>query len=213
MDNSSIFSKFTNFDRTLTLYLHRSMYQVCSIHHTVNLLLLWILVGCTATEHFSTIESPAINYHNDRIYNAENIDLSTSYALSLPQSEYNALHDLFISTGGNDWTWTLPVTVNGFPWRFDNVSDPCLNQWQGIACRCTKDLFNNTKCITESISLAEMNLAGSIPDSISAFSEMIFLYLTDNKITGPIPETLGDLGYLETVRIYSFSLKLFPSPV
>jgi hypothetical protein len=55
-------------------------------------------------------------------------------SFTIPESEYNALQNLFDSTQGELWKWKNTMLF-GSPWDFSNAtSDPCINQWQGLTC-------------------------------------------------------------------------------
>lgn len=64
----------------------------------------------------------------------------------LPESEYNALKDLYYSLGGEHWSPIIPEALYlyyqsyfGYMWNFTgNSSDhnPCVERWMGIVCDC-----------------------------------------------------------------------------
>ncbi len=85
-------------------------------------------------------------------------------------SEFQGLQALYDSTHGENWTWNLafpPATV----WHFstsnltlnNDLYAPCQDFWQGLSCSYNKAGL----CSIQNISLAGMNLVGSIPYSLS----------------------------------------------
>ncbi len=97
-------------------------------------------------------------------------------------SEYQGLQALFDSTNGDNWRWnpTLPTTTH---WHFSSsiptpnseLYSPCEELWQGLNCSYSLLPFstiNNGLCSIQNISLAGMNLEGSIPSALSQCSNV-----------------------------------------
>jgi len=95
-------------------------------------------------------------------------------ANSLPQSEINALKDLYHSTNGPKWR------KNRWPAKLDG--DPC--RWAGITCHRGHVAY---------ISHEHTYAGGSLPASIGDLTEVQLLDLGSNMLTGPIPKELGSL--------------------
>ena len=118
--------------------------------------------------------------------------------------EYNALHDLFNSTTGSQWILDIPYTTYGYPWNFVIPQEnPCsiTTPWQGITCSSGCYLDNTTTntlpCNIISINLQELNLQGTLPQSIGNLSSLQSLTIRDNgALVGSIPSTLGKLSSL-----------------
>ena len=59
------------------------------------------------------------------------------------------------------------------------------------------------------LNLAETSIGGVIPSSISNSSNLMDLFLNDNKFSGQIPNSLGDLRHLEYLELFNNNLS-FP---
>ena len=101
----------------------------------------------------------------------------------IPQSECEALVDLYSKTNGPNW-------ANWSGWLTSNT--PC-NDWFGVS-NCSYghvvvlDLRNN-------------GLSGSIPASIANLSELVALRLSLNQLVGSIPATLGTIASLQSLDL------------
>ncbi len=97
-------------------------------------------------------------------------------------SEFQGLQALFVSTQGENWMWnpSFPLATQ---WHFSNSSPipssdlnaPCQDMWQGLNCSYSiLPLANNKEglCSIQNISLAGMNLIGTIPASLSQCSNV-----------------------------------------
>ena len=123
----------------------------------------------------------------------------------IPQSECQALVDLYDSTNGANWT-----TKTG--WK--QTTTPCT--WYGVTCSgghvTQLELSNNqlSGSIPESIGnlsqlsqlyLSNNQLSGNIPASIGNMSNLYYLLLSDNQLSGNIPESIGSLSNLEALDL------------
>ncbi|XP_014631413.1 probable leucine-rich repeat receptor-like protein kinase At5g49770 [Glycine soja] len=89
----------------------------------------------------------------------------------------------------NTWENTPPNWVG---------SDPC-DDWVGIKCKNSH--------IT-SITLSSTGLAGQLSGDIGSLSELETLDLSYNKdLTGPLPESIGELKKLATLILVGCSFK------
>ncbi|WP_415374380.1 Two component regulator three Y domain protein [Patiriisocius sp. Uisw_017] len=106
------------------------------------------------------------------------IGTSTLFA-SIPQSEKDALTDLYIATQGEKWlrTWDLNEPVE---------------KWHGVT------VVDNS---VTSISLLFNNLDGILPNSIGDFPNLFKLELSFNKLSGKIPTNINQLHNLEIFAI------------
>lgn len=101
----------------------------------------------------------------------------TSYRLNV--TEWQALKILYNSTNGFDWVWSRV----SFKWNFsDTFNDPCI--WEGITCVCDV----NKNCFIHKLVLDHHNLKGSVPVTINLLSELIYLDISNNYLTGSIPD-------------------------
>ena len=118
-----------------------------------------------------------------------------------PTVEYNALYDLYQSTNGDSWIWETNYASDGYPWNFTTgvTINPCLSFWQGIACYGT--------CHVKMIELIDLNLDGTLPESIGLFPHLTTLWIAQNdQLTGTIPSTVGNLTNLQLLDLYSNAL-------
>lgn len=149
--------------------------------------------------------------------------------LSLPYPEYDALYEIYASTSGDRWVWNQ--RQSGIPWNFSGVSDPCLDEWQGISCRCEAvtatlsptpsisldisaradkvvalTVFSvnssaNATCTVVALNLPVHNITGSLPPAISNLTNLEIIMLGRNHILSPLPETLAQLQYLKELNL------------
>ena len=94
---------------------------------------------------------------------------------------YNALMTFYNATGGENWT-------NNTNWG----SDKPFNEWYGLDAD-GKNIY--------SISLANNNLTGYIPEEIGELNNLIQLYLAFNNLGGAIPESIGHLKNLQNFSL------------
>eukprot|EP01032_Pedospumella_encystans_P019747 gene19747-22451_t len=112
-----------------------------------------------------------------------------------PQSEYEALHELYLTAGGYGWTWK---SSGGNEWDFSVYQNPCDQQWQGLTC--TLDTAQNTSYVQE-IVLAGYNMTGHLIDSLGNFPKLIKLELKNNSLVGAVPPGLGNLESLQILNL------------
>ena len=130
----------------------------------------------------------------------------------IPSKEWNALHDLYLSTGGENWDyegynvdfdisfWTnarkrniTDPRNNIAPWNFTSPSaNPCLQRWQGITCTCS--------------SVPMLHAAYYYYDDNNAFPATVScsvtkLALNSMNLSGYIPESFSKLTNLNHVHI------------
>jgi len=129
----------------------------------------------------------------------------------IPQTECDALVDLYTSTNGASWTDN--ATNN---WTVTNT--PC--SWTGVTCdtvpgnvtvinRGTQNLIGTISDLSALtgltiIRLGINQLTGSIPD-LSALTSLKTLSLKDNQLTGSIP-SLNTLTNLQVLRLWGNQL-------
>ena len=94
---------------------------------------------------------------------------------------YNALMTFYNATGGANWT-------NNTNWG----SDKPYNEWYGLDAD-GKNIY--------SISLANNNLTGYIPEEIGELNNLRQLYLAFNNLGGAIPESIGHLKNLQNFSL------------
>jgi len=111
---------------------------------------------------------------------------------NLPYTELQALYDFYQSTGGEHWRWR--DAAYGTQWNFTDPA-PCTDSWQGIECERSYDNSYHVVNLT----LSSYNLTGTLSDTISDLSQLVFLYLYSNQLTGSIPVSIGQLTALEVL--------------
>lgn len=115
----------------------------------------------------------------------------------IPYSEMLALSDFYQSTAGDHWVWRDDA-VYGARWNFTHPA-PCTDSWQGIECEWGIDDSYHVVNLT----LSSYNLSGTLCDTISDLTQLVFLYLYSNQLIGSIPAAIGQLTHLE---VLSFDL-------
>jgi len=110
--------------------------------------------------------------------------ITTAAFAQVSESEKNALHDLYNSTHGDQWTqkWDLNDEVANFPGV--TVTNGHVTE--------IRMLFNN--------------LTGFLPASLSELTQLKVLELSFNKIGGGIPESLGNLQHLQVLALNGNSI-------
>ena len=113
-------------------------------------------------------------------------------------TERQALQDLYQSTDGAHWNYGTSSAGNH--WSFDNpVVNPCVEQWYGVHCVDNR--------IT-GLSLAGINMIGTIPESLSQLTMLGHLDLGDNLLIGTVPATLCQIKSLVRVNLEGSSISL-----
>ncbi len=98
---------------------------------------------------------------------------------TVPESDYQALVDLYYSTNGVNWT-------NKTNWLVGNVDN-----WYGVTV---------TGGRVTNLVLDHNQLTGSIPTSVGNLTALTSIYLRSNQLTGSIPRSVGNLTALQ--RLY-----------
>jgi hypothetical protein len=116
---------------------------------------------------------------------------------NIPESERDALYDLYNSTNGHSWNFY----GYGSPWDFnDPYSNPCTQYWEGLYCSSWFSDSYYTYHIVE-LSLSYRSLIGTIPDSIGDLSYLQYLFLHHNLLFGTIPRSIGQLSSLYSLLL------------
>jgi hypothetical protein len=88
--------------------------------------------------------------------------------INIPSHERQALHDLYISTNGDEWIYQ---DGDGGHWNFtDPDVNPCSSSdpWQGLNCTVISSEPSDYYCYISEITLSDFNLRGTIPESIGS---------------------------------------------
>ena len=111
--------------------------------------------------------------------------VATSFAgdtlRNIPSHERQALHDLYASTNGDDWTY-LDGDLGHWNFTDPNVN-PCSSSdpWQGLNCN-----------------------VNSISSDISYFYHISQILLSDFNLRGTIPESIGSLHVFTSLDVRCF---------
>ncbi len=107
--------------------------------------------------------------------------VNCSLVTEIPQTECEALVDLYNLTGGSTWD-------NQDGWL--DTDTPCT--WHGVAC---------DGGFVTMLSLDSNNLVNSLPASLTDLPHLVTLNLSGNSLTGGIPAALGQLTSLQYLRL------------
>jgi hypothetical protein len=122
--------------------------------------------------------------------------------------EFNALHDLYLSTNGENWIWSDNEHIDGIRWDFSEpeANNPCRVHWYGLSCLfgCQQD---GTGCFIFAIYLGNSNLTGTLPASLSNFTKLLFLDFGGNHLHGDLPVINS------TVTLVNISHNAFAGPL
>lgn len=151
------------------------------------------------TTYFASIQtitfSHSQNKNEVRSFPSQEVTFSTQALL--PQNQRDALIALYNATGGDQWS-------NNTNWKKPNgdFNDPGTEDtWFGI-----NTTLINTVAHVESILLNSNNLVGSLPDALSALTQLDQLEVANNKLKGSLPGTLGSLTNLRVLHLQSNAL-------
>ncbi|MBI5296272.1 MAG: S-layer homology domain-containing protein [Chloroflexi bacterium] len=104
-----------------------------------------------------------------------------SLVTEIPQTECEALVDVYNLTGGSTWN-------NQTGWL--DTDTPCA--WHGVAC---------DGGFVTMLSLGSNNLVNGLPDSLIDLPHLVTLNLSGNSLTGGIPAALGQLTSLQYLHL------------
>ncbi len=110
-------------------------------------------------------------------HNTGKMSFELSKYYDIPDEEREALMDLYYSTGGENWT-------HNEGWGSDRPVD----EWYGISLALSPvgdDIF---QAHVSEIALADNNLTGTLPASLSNLSSLISFLVQKNKLSGDFPE-------------------------
>ncbi len=130
--------------------------------------------------------------------------------------DYQALVDLYNSTNGPGWTtrtgWLNgcnPCTGNGgSPWFRVTCTNGRVTQLQLNGNQLSGSIPNSLSALTnlQLLQLGGNLLSGSIPNSLSALPNLTVLSLGSNNLSGPIPDGISSLTNLQLLSLFSNQL-------
>ena len=130
-----------------------------------------------------------VTHSHEKAYEIYSSNYSCEEALSMT-TQFDALMDLYNSTGGNSGMWN-----NDTNWGDAAVS---FDLWHGVGTLNSNNV--------EAINLAWNNLTGTIPSSIDDLVHISVLNLKNNNISGNIPSTIGNLAGLTYLTLQNNSI-------
>lgn len=102
--------------------------------------------------------------------------------------EYQILKNMYNALNGTHWKWKSDYASNGLPWDFtkpgQREGDPCRGHWQGLYCGYA---CPNNVCKIITMDMRGMGLSGELPAGTFNFTDMLFMYLSENEIMGQMP--------------------------
>jgi len=132
-------------------------------------------------DQYDSIGAPKWNVHGGTHRDFSNI----------PSTERQALQDLYESTDGAHWNYGS--SSGGTHWSFDYPDvNPCEERWYGVQC-----VDNHVTGLT----LVMSNLIGTIPESLSQLTMLMYLDLGGNLLIGRVPTTLCQIKSLVRVDL------------
>lgn len=158
-----------------------------------------------------TLPLVAIFFMTQLLINTPTASAATNCATQtdIPQTECEALIDLYNATNGPNWT---DAATNNW-----NVTDTPCTDWIGITCsgdghiteiiRNQRELSGTLPSTIENLpSLQKLNLytnqlTGNIPDEVGNLAALEILHLQSNQFTGTIPSNLGNLSAVEALNL------------
>jgi Leucine-rich repeat (LRR) protein len=117
---------------------------------------------------------------------------------NVPQSEIDALHDLYQATNGVAWNWH----GRGNKWNF-TAPNPCADNWQGVTC---SQAVSAGYLHVLDLLLQGFGLAGAIPVTLGDLTQLQQLQLSSNSLTGRIPTTFGQFLQLTSLSLFHNAL-------
>ena len=111
--------------------------------------------------------------------------LGFSLFAQIPDSELNALKDLYHNTQGENWNQSWDITTQVTHWKGVTIENGHVSE--------IRMLFNN--------------LEGTLPASLQNLSQLKVLELSFNKINGALPSSLGNLNQLEVLALNGNNLE------
>ena len=137
------------------------------------------------------------------------IATNSTSCIPFPPIQLDSLQDIYTSTNGRYWVYgESESTLTSVPWNFSQpFPDPCNQNWAGITC---------SGCYVNTLNLVNMNLSGTIPQSIGGFgSSLISLTISQNPLLhGTIPPTFYNFTNLVVLNLQANSLTgSFPSSI
>jgi hypothetical protein len=134
--------------------------------------------------------------------NTEEGSAVEGFVTALPQSEIDALHELYNMTDGPNWRGTTAktstATWSGCPQFTSN--DPCSSPC--VTCK----LFprNGVELTVEQLFLSDQNLVGALPlNFFGDLKNLVYVYLSRNNLSGSIPDSIGKLHRVNELGLHN----------
>eukprot|EP01083_Nonionella_stella_P030072 82561_1 len=165
--------------QTFTIYIDE-IFQFVEIYRNTPSLNAFGSVGVAASNTKCTYSSLSVQLNNDSI---DYLDRP----VNIGRDEIAALIDLYQSTNGQYWhsKWNYSYLQHA---NAKNGSDIGLDVCNIYGVICTYNISTPVISITiQYIKLSQNNLTGSIPSSISSFTNLYALDLSGNRLYGTMP--------------------------
>eukprot|EP01065_Artemidia_motanka_P053603 TRINITY_DN998_c1_g1_i1.p1 TRINITY_DN998_c1_g1~~TRINITY_DN998_c1_g1_i1.p1 ORF type:complete len:952 (+),score=280.30 TRINITY_DN998_c1_g1_i1:194-2857(+) len=143
-------------------------------------------------------DAPAAGCSNPQPDPPATLPIPSAGDLPFDPTPHDVLSNLYQATTPGGWHvpswWEDPFTYN----PCGNVSKSgaryaYMNSWNGVGCD------NDGRVV--SLTLANNNLDGSIPDSIGFLTYLVSIDMRENKLSGKIPDSFGKLTRLEELQL------------
>ncbi len=147
--------------------------------------------------------SPGYDEFSYEVDDGQGKDTASVYLKIQPsnQDDFEALMAFYEATGNDSW-----ITKTGWEDKVNNIS----NDWHGVR-------VENGRVVA--LCPVSNNLGGTMPDEIGLLSDLKYFILGgsvkyhsyENKVSGDIPSSIGNLIKLEDVNFYANGLLSVPS--
>ena len=111
--------------------------------------------------------------------------------MGIPDSEFNALMDLYAATGGPNW-------IDNDGWE-----DAQVTSLSGVSTESGHVVF---------LLLPQNKLVGVLPDTLDALTKLEYLWLQKNNLSGPVPAAWSDFSVHDTLEVVNLSENQLTGP-
>ena len=131
-----------------------------------------------------------------------------SLIAQIPQSELDALKDLYQATQGDQWKVSWPIDEEVTEWKGITIEDQHVTEIRMLFNNLNGTLPSSLEQLThlKVLELSFNNITGELPESIGTISTLEVLALNGNFIEGTIPSTIGNLSNLKHLHLSSNKL-------
>lgn len=182
-----------------TSYNESHAYQLITNWYILLGIIFMILAGVTSLYFIGQKKSGNDPGYISPLAPVVTVPLATT-PLSSVDIERQALIDLFVSTDGKNWD-LKKVFPSHLPW----LSEGSACNWSGVTCEIDR--------VTE-LNLANVNMQGTLPESLGNLEALTNMNLSHNRITGTIPEAIFNLTEIRNLDISGNNVTgTIPAPI